>query len=385
MIMVKAELEKTPTKITPYELIELSSKNALDIGQHVNRLKELSVRRKFLELSYFLSQNGVSEHDDISDVIDRTKKVTENIYTGENHIKEAYDYAGEVYEEIKDNLSNHTYKGTPTGFRQIDERGGLKPSNLIVLAAKYSQGKTSLANVMAVNAAKYGHEIAFYSLEMTGKELMYRLAAMESGINSLHLINDQLNEVELSEIDKCLGRLADLPIYFDDRSTTNINSILLSIRSLKIKKDIKGVFIDYLQIVGISGKDSREEKLGTAARSLKNLAKELNIWVVLLSQISRDENSEPDADKLRGSGQINEAADIIMTIYRPEYYGKKYKSPFENISSKGTALIDITKGRNIGTFKFIVGYDSSVTKFYELPNPPLAINDGMENNDGNPF
>ena len=107
--------------------------------------------------------------------------------------------------------------------------------------------------------------------------------------------------------------------------------------------------------------------------------------MVLLSQISRDENPEPDADKLRGSGQINEAADIIMTIYRPESYGKKYKSPFENISPKGTALIDITKGRNIGTFKFIVGYDSSVTKFYELPNPPLAINDRMENNDGNPF
>ena len=136
------------------------------------------------------------------------------------------------------------------------------------------------------------------------------------------------------------------------------------------KYNIKGAVIDYLQIVNINNEGSNEEtKLGVASRRLKNLAKDLNIWIMALSQLNRnDSNPYPTLGRLRGSGQIGEAADIVAFVYRPEYYNssKQYPDEFSEISTRDTALIDVAKGRNIGTFRFVTKFNKSTTHFSNI-------------------
>lgn len=139
-----------------------------------------------------------------------------------------------------------------------------------------------------------------------------------------------------------------------------------------MKHDIDGAIIDYLQILNVNMKNgSKEQQMADAARRLKNLAKDLDIWIIALSQLNRDnQNPVPSLNRLRDSGQIAEAADIVMFVYRPEVYNKNYPIPYQNFSTKGTALIDVAKGRNIGMLNFIAGFDKNKTLFYELKEIP---------------
>ena len=140
-----------------------------------------------------------------------------------------------------------------------------------------------------------------------------------------------------------------------------------------MKYKVKGAIIDYLQILNVNMKNvNKEQAMGDVARRLKNIAKELDIWVIALSQLSRDkENPIPTLARLRDSGQIAEAADNVILIYRPEFYGKlSYPSDFASASVQGTALIHLAKGRNVGTTKFICGFSAPTTLFYNLQNVP---------------
>jgi replicative DNA helicase len=277
-----------------------------------------------------------------------------------------------------DNINGVKPDSTLTGFKDFDERGGFKPSNLILIGADSSQGKTSLADSIALNIAKSGSPIAVYSMEMTGVQLMTRIAAIESNIPSFVISDRAMTENQLKTFNQAIGRLEHLPMYFDDRSSSSIDTIISSIRSLYLKHHIKGVFIDYLQILSVNSKNTNTEYLlAECARHLKNLAKELNIFVVLLSQLSRDlQSPEPTLARLRGSGQVNEAADMTILIYRPEYYIKTYgkvlhyPGSFKNVSTNGTALINVAKNRNGETFQFVCGFDEKTTKFYDLDDVP---------------
>lgn len=386
LITLRAEMEKTVSKMSVSEIIEVYEKKTFELGQHSLRLKELSIRRKMYELSYYLLQNGTSEINELQEVIEKLRKELENLYSGvKDNIKDAYSYTLEVYNQIKSNMETNKTMGTPTGFHQIDETGGLLPSDLVLIAAESSQGKTSLAGSITVFAAKSGARIAYYSLEMTGKQLMNRFASMESGIPAMRIRNERLSDWEFDKVNVALGELSRLNIYFDESSTSSIDSIITSIRSLKLKKNIGGVVIDYLQILTV-GKKEREQQLAEAARRLKNLAKELDIWIIALSQLNRDrgkdkDNPEPNVNRLRGSGEINEASDMTILLYRPEEYNKSYSGEFVNVNPQGTALIDVAKGRNIGKLKFIVGFDKKTTRFYELANIPQ----GIQSYDDNPF
>lgn len=160
-----------------------------------------------------------------------------------------------------------------------------------------------------------------------------------------------------------------MPIYFDDRSSSSIDVILSSIRMMKKRYDIDGVVVDYLQILNVNGgKDgsNEEQRMGNVARRLKNIAKDLKIWVLALSQLSRDKQDvAPSLYRIRGSGQITEAADNVLLIYRPEVYdrNKCYPDPYSNVSTQNTAMIDVAKGRNIGLMKMICGFNPSTTQF----------------------
>lgn len=344
--------------------------------QHAAKLHDLSVRRKFGEIGQYLLNNSANESEDILDV---TNEVTERLASlfksSSTQISTLGDSIKIIHKQIYENqLDERPITGTPTGFRKIDERsGGLQKSDLTIIAGDTSQGKTSFATSIMRNASASGAKIAMYSMEMKQEQIAARLLAMETGISSSKIMYSKLLSEQLNTIDKGIGRIERLGIYFDDRSTSSIDMILSSIRYMKAKFDIDGAIVDYLQILNVNMKGvSDEQQMGTVARRLKNIAKELDIWVIAISQLSRDkDNSMPSYTRIRGSGQIAEAADNVILVYRPEVYGKSYTGEFSNISTDGTALINIAKGRNIGLLKFICGFDKERTLFYDLTNMPI--------------
>lgn len=374
IITVYNECQKQKYDVSAFEITELSSNSTPFINDHVGILIEKHQRRKFFEIGALLQSNSYSETNDISEVLNEVKSRIDNIFSSnKNSVYTIKDAVQSVYDNINKNMKGGSaLTGNPTGFSIFDKRsGGLQTSDLIIIAADSSQGKTSLAIKFAMNC---GCPVAFYSMEMKKEQVAARMISIESGVPSNEILFSKLASGQIQQIDKGVARVIDKPIYFDDRSTSNIETILSSIRMMKIKHDIKGVIVDYLQILNVNMKGTnKEQQMGDVARRLKNIAKDLDIWVIALSQLSRDrQNPVPTLSRLRDSGQIAEAADMVLLIYRPEVYGEKYPDDFANKDVNGTAMIDVAKGRNIGLLKFIVGFDAKTTNFYELEKVPIT-------------
>lgn len=230
---------------------------------------------------------------------------------------------------------------------------------------------TSLAMNITMNTARLGNPVAYYSLEMGKSELAARVLSGKAGISSSVIVNCKLEEYQLKQFDKAVGETEDLPIYIDERATVSFDNTITSIRSLVRTKGIKLAVIDYLQIYSQVG-NSVEASLAYMARSAKNIAKECGVAVILLSQLSRG-SSHPSINQLRGSGQIEESADNIVLIDRPEAFpdnSTKYEGDFHDESTHGTAKLILAKGRGVGTGNALVGFDGRFTQFYELDNKP---------------
>ena len=344
------------------------------LEDNCNKLKDLHQRRQLYNIGLKLSDVGISwerETDEAKqEAIEAIKSLND---CKDANITSLQDAFREVYDTMNGNANGTGKRGISTGFKEIDKRGGFMPSDLVVIAAESSQGKTSFAIDIAVNAAKSGVPVAVYSLEMQKAQLAARIVSAETKVSSRLIMNERLNDNETKRIDKAIGAMWNLPIYFDDNSTLSVNKIYSSIRQMARKKGIRVAVIDYLQILSTNQRlQNIETFYGEVSRNLKNLAKELNICVILLSQLSRDMNtSEPSLSRLRGSGQINEAADMTFLIYRPEVYGKSYpKGTFANVETKGTALIKCAKGRNVGIYEFVCGFDAESTHFHDLEQIP---------------
>ena len=347
-----------------------------DFMQNCARLRDLEIRRQLYSVGCAAMNMGTTEEGDamemVADAVEQLKSVTD---LKSSSIKTFHDALADVQQITTDNLSGHRHSGVPTGFSFLDNIGGLMPSDLVVIAAESSQGKTSLALDFATSAAMSGHPVAFYSAEMTATQLAARAVAAAAGISSRAILMEPMTNTQLADYDRAVTRLDGMPLYIDEESTISINRIISSIRRLERKHHIKVAFIDYLQILQNNGRkrDQTEEQFfGETARRLKNLAKELNICIVLLSQLSRSrDTTEPTLSRVRGSGQVVEAADVVVTIYRPSVYGKSYGADYINIDPTGTALLEIKKGRNIGLHSQIVGFSSTTTHFYELATIPV--------------
>lgn len=373
IVTVMNQLKADGSNVTPYELTVISTNYTNTIYQHAAIIFDKYKRRQFFEIGAYLQSNCFSEEIDIMDVYDDVKEKMEAMFTNsDNSVYTLKDAIQGVYDNIEKNMNGGMgLTGYPTGFYEYDKRsGGLQTSDLIIVAADTSSGKSSLAIKFAMTA---GCPIAFYSLEMKKEQIAARMLSIESGVPANEILYSRLASSQIDALDKGVTKMIGRNIYFDDKSTSGIESILASIRMMKIKYGVKGVILDYLQILNVNMKGSnKEQQMGEVARKLKNIAKDLDIFVIALSQLSRDrDNPAPSLARLRDSGQIAEAADTVMLIYRPEIYGKSYPEPFQNSSTNGTAMIDIAKGRNIGIMKFIVGFDCNTTKFYELEKVPV--------------
>jgi len=274
--------------------------------------------------------------------------------SNESKYKTLYEIA---LEEI-DNLNKNINPGVLTGFKFIDGlSGGFQPSDLIIIAAETSQGKTSLSLSLAYNMINAGKSVAFISMEMSQAQISHRLMSYDT-LRSWRCAKDNKEMFQAAA-----DRYKNMQLHVADITNVSINNVIANIRSAKFRLGIDCVFIDYLQLIRDSKSQNREQEIGTIARGLKNLAKELNIPIVILSQLSRPKqggNHMPGLSRLRDSGQIEEAADMVWFVYRPESYGIEQ---FEDQHTKELAVNIIAKGRNYGTGTFYTRFLESITRF----------------------
>lgn len=372
LLLLQSELDKKGSAFKLKDLVELcnTSQQAFDVVPHARLLQEYLYRRKLWTIGQELIAKSVSKKEVVEAVHNQAKQELDSLFDASG---EELATLGTAYSTLQQHMVLNLNRregeifGTPTGFPEIDNEGGLVGTDLIIIGAETSQGKTSLAIAMTIAAISHGDGVAFYSMEMSSLQLAARIASMKSGIPASRIMYKQMSYEEISYIDNAMAGVDMSKLYLDETSTSSHDSILMSIRKMKMKHDIKGACIDYLQLVHTSDKSlNREQATAIMARDLKNLAKELNIWIIAISQLNRNPQSPvPTEARLRDSGQIAEAADLIALIYRPKD-GASYPEPFKDKSTKGTAMISIAKGRNVGQRTFLCGFKSENTLFYPI-------------------
>lgn len=289
------------------------------------------------------------------------------------HVK---DLVVTSYEQIETRYNNRNeLSGVPTGFYDLDNQtSGLNKSDLIILAARPAMGKTSLALNIALNVAlKKKVPVAIFSLEMSKEQLVQRLLCSHAEIDASRLRSGHMQSEDWQALTKAMGSLADAPIFIDDTPAVNVMDIRAKCRRLSMEYGTLGlVAIDYLQLMEGSGKGrfDRVQEISAISRGLKQLARELNAPVMALSQLSRAvearQSKKPMLSDLRESGSIEQDADIVMFIYRDDYYNP------ENLEAKGKAEIIIAKQRNgpVGSVNLL--FQSNITKF---KNPTTKVVD----------
>ena len=376
---------KTDIEIADLLEIQMAVASTVTLDQNCRRLADLLQRRKMYVIGCRLMQAGTCEVGATDTIREECAKDLQALDEApQTTVKPISAAIRDLDKIVQGNLNGDHPRGIPTGFHFLDEKGGLQPTDLCIIAAEFSQGKTSLALDFCVNAARQGYAVAFFSTEMMSTQLTARLLATKTGISSHCILQNPLNAEFMKKYDEAIREVENLHIYFDDTSTLSVEKISSSIRSLVRKQGVKVAFIDYLQVLQTNEKSlnrTEEQFFGVVARKFKNLAKELQITIVLLSQIARSKDTtEPTLSRIRGSGQITEAADVVLLIYRPETYGKNYSEHRINVSPEGTAQIKIAKGRNIGTGDFICGFEAATTHFYDLDTIPTMEQSKIEEN-----
>ena len=315
--------------------------------------------------------NQLSNHDELELIIGKLNSEMSKLQIG------TLEILGDIHSQIKNFLKDIEIRmntdgllGIASGFQAIDNfTGGWQETDLIIVGGASSMGKTSFALALAYNAAKYTKTpTVIFSYEMSAIQLLRRLSSMESGISNRYITNGTLNQTELAKIHDSITEIESLPLSIDEGNITSLSYLVHRIKEYVKNKKAKLIMVDYLQLVSSKSKaGSREQEVSKVARTLKNLAKELNITVIALSQLNRGvgmrNNSKPTLSDLRESGEIEQAADVVMLIYRPEYYGIEFND--NGKESKGTANIIFAKGRNIGVGEVTLSFKSEITKFID--------------------
>ena len=267
--------------------------------------------------------------------------------------------------KVKGDLNKDELVGVTTGFYDLDNiTSGLHKSDLIILAARPSMGKTAFALNLAQNVALKGKKgVAIFSLEMPKQQLVSRMLCAEAEVDSQRVRTGNLQPKDWEKLVDGMTKLSDAKIYIDDASGVTATDIKAKCRRLMMEeKDLGLVVIDYLQLMeGGGNPNDRNQQISAISRSLKGLARELDVPIIALSQLSRGVEQRPDKrpmlSDLRDSGAIEQDADIVMFIYRDEYYNR------DNVENKGKAEIIIAKHRNGSTGTIELLFQSNITKF----------------------
>ena len=360
----------------PNYIVALSNKvgSAANVEFHARILVQKYIQRELIRVSSNVIKDSYEDTKDVFELLDDAEKSLYDI-TDQN-LNTAYERLGGLAAKVQKEIETLSTKeegvtGITTGFDMLDSiTSGWQPSDLIILAARPGMGKTAFALSLARNAALAGHACAIFSLEMSKMQLTQRLLAMESDINSRKIRNGNLDEFEWKKLHQAVERMSELEVYIDDTPGINIFELRAKSRRMKQNHNIELIIIDYLQLMTSApnqNRGNREQEISSISRALKGMAKELNVPVIALSQLSRavetrGGNKRPQLSDLRESGAIEQDADIVSFVFRPDYYDM----PEDFTGPKDVAEIIISKHRNgaLGTveLKFIPEY----TKFIEL-------------------
>ncbi len=354
--------------------------SSANIEYHARVVMEKFVVRELIHNCNEIITDSYDESNDVLDLLDKAESKIFNIV--ENNFKRDSKLLHQVVKSALENLDDmrqnaDQLQGVPCGIRRLDEKtGGWQKSDLIICAGRPGMGKTSFVLSIARNAALDANmPVAFFSLEMSATQLVHRLFSIESGIPSDHISKGNLSEDEWIKLMDSIGKLESSNLIIDDTPALSVFDLRAKCRRLKHKHDIQLIIIDYLQLMqgdaDASSKKSgnREQEISFISRSLKALAKELNVPVIALSQLSRavetrGGNKRPMLSDLRESGSIEQDADMVLFLYRPEYY---HMDTFEDgTPSAGLAEVMFEKNRHGSTGNERVRFISRYTKFADL-------------------
>ncbi|MEO8567965.1 MAG: replicative DNA helicase [Ginsengibacter sp.] len=347
----------------PFYITKLTNSvvSSANIETHARIVLQKFIQRELIRISGEIIGDAYEDSTDVFDLLDEAE--TKLFEITNNHLRK--DYASidtvlvKTIQRIEDlRTRQDEITGVPTGFNSIDHiTYGWQPSDLIVLAARPSVGKTAFALNLARNAALHPTKptvVGFFSLEMSAGQLVQRILSAESEIWLEKIARGRLEEHEMKQLyKKGIERLASAPIHIDDSAALNIFELRAKCRRLKNKHNVGLIIIDYLQLMSGAGENrnsNREQEISRISRDLKGLAKELNIPIIALSQLSREVekrkegNKMPQLSDLRESGAIEQDADMVMFLYRPEYYDITSNEMGE--SNKGETHVRIAKHRN---------------------------------------
>ena len=341
-----------------------------NIKYYAGIVAEKATLRKLIRLNEEIANTCYAGKENLEVILEDTEKrvfeLVQKRNTGEFvPIRQVVMNAMDRIEKASKSDGNVT--GIATGFIDLDFRtAGMQPSDLILVAARPSMGKTAFVlNIAQHVAFKLNQTVAIFSLEMSKEQLVNRLFSLESRVDSQHLRTGNLSDAEWEKLIESAGVIGQSNLIIDDTPGISISELRSKCRKYKLEHDLKLIIIDYLQLMSGSGRgsDSRQQEISDISRSLKALARELNVPVVALSQLSRAVEQRPDhrpmLSDLRESGAIEQDADVVMFIYRDDYYNK-------DTEKKGIAEIIIAKQRNgpIGTVELV--WLPDYTKFANL-------------------
>lgn len=331
-------------------------------------VEEHALRRRLMRVGGDIGLLATKMAEPIEEVIDQAEQAVfavaeRRVGDGLQPIDDLLGPAIEKAEELQRSGSEVT--GTSTGFRDLDRKlAGLHPTNLVIVAARPGMGKTSLAFNIAQNVALGGKTVAIFSLEMSREEVVTRMLCSKGRIDSQRLRTGKLTEGDFTKLSNAAGALYKQNIFVDDSAGLTVTEIRAKCRRLRRKPGLDLVVVDYLQLMNGSGQENRQQEIAMISRSLKNLARELQIPIIALSQLNRGvesrEDKRPRLGDLRESGAVEQDADVVMFIYRDEYYHP------DKVESKGVAEVVIAKHRQGGVGKVDMTFLPEFTLFSDM-------------------
>lgn len=353
----KLKEKDAPPEVSSLEFVKdlmLSVMTTAHVGDYARIVSEKAILRRLIKVNEEIAGACYMGKESLETILEDAEKGIFNIVQRRNTgdyipIRQVVLSAMERIEKASKTKGNVT--GVATGFLDLDYKtAGLQPSDLILLAARPSMGKTALVlNIAQYIAFKSDLPLAIFSLEMSREQLVNRLFSLESRVDSQHIRTGNLSDREWEDLIDGAGVVGRSKLIIDDTPGISISELRSKCRKFKMEQDIQMIIIDYLQLMSGNGRtDSRQQEVSEISRSLKALARELNVPVIALSQLSRAVEQRPDhrpmLSDLRESGAIEQDADVVMFIYRDDYYNK-------DSDKKGIAEIIIAKQRNgpIGT------------------------------------
>ena len=359
-------LEKAGGQLGLTQLLDRTV-SATNIDQYGLLIADKQARRNLIESAHKIIELAEDTSQPLETVIQKSEEQIANISQGKSQqdLVSIGETLIDTFQEIEDRSESKIPPGVPCGFYDLDAMtGGFQRSDLIIVAGRPAMGKTALAVQFGFKIAKKGLPVAMFSLEMSKGQLVQRLLAGEAKIESTRLRAGNIQQEEWEPLTEAISKLAELPIFIDDSSNPTVSEIKKKAQKLQAENDGKLglILIDYLQLMD-GGSDNRVQELSRITRGLKGMAKDLNVPVVVLSQLSRSveqrTNKRPMLSDLRESGSIEQDADLVMMIYRDDYYNP-------NTSDGGIAELILAKHRNgpTGTVKLL--FDSQFTQFKNM-------------------